>query len=451
VIVLTCAPFITSRKLMRALFLLAFLAAPITVHAATLTAASCNSKDIQSKINRAKDGDTVQIPAGSCVWTSNISSSKPIVIQGAGTMPPFGAATSGGTSITINMSGYDAVDLHESKAGSVTLANITFIVGPSSAQPSAVIFFGPTTGGQPVILHHLTFQHHQMSGTSINNSALRGIIYRNRFEGDPSVGYPAGTALNSRGGIRCKNTPAGDAAWASLPTYGTSDTNGTSNLYIETNEFEHYGEMTDFDDGCRAVFRYNTVTNSSVLTHGRDTSPVGARHWEIYNNTFICAPVVSLNAGIWLSGRGGTGVIADNVIPDVTAACAQTPNNSMAATIQVLYRPDAGCYRGPYPWQHQFGWGFDGSHRRDSSGRDQQLEPTYIWNNAKTVGGPEVNDFVITNHADSCSPPTRQLETNYMQQNREYFLGVPQPAYTKYQYPHPLATGGTANIPAGQR
>jgi hypothetical protein len=422
----------------------ALVAAPLTAHAATLTAASCNSSDIQSKINAAKNGDTVQIPAGSCTWTMGIGTGDPgkaITIQGAGTMPSVGAPTSGGTNITINMSGYDAVDLHESKAGNVTLANITFIVGPSTAQPFTVIYFGPTDGGKPVILHHLTFLHHQVNGTSINNSALRGVIYRNRFQGDSSEGYPASTGLNSRGGIRCKNTPSGDAAWATPPTYGTADANGTRNLYIETNDFEHYGEMTDFDDGCRAVFRYNTVTNSSVLTHGHDTSPVGARHWEVYNNTFICAPVVSLNAGIWFSGRGGTGVITDNVFPDVTTMCAQKASNSMAASIQVLYRPDAGCYRGRYPWLHQFGWGFDGSRRRDSSGRDQQLEPTYIWNNAKTRGGAEVNDFVITNHPDACSPPTGQLETNYIQRNREYYLGVAKPSYTKYQYPHPLTTG----------
>jgi hypothetical protein len=104
-----------------------------------------------------------------------------------------------------------------------------------------------------------------------------------------------------------------------------------------------------------------------------------------------------------------------------------------------------------YPWQHQFGWGFDGSHRRDSSGRDQQLGATYIWNNAKTVGGPEVNDFVITNHADACSPPTHQLETNYMQQNREYYLGIAKPSYTKYQYPHPLAQVARVNIHPAQR
>src|SRR5437870_5212470 len=51
--------------------------------ASTVTATSCNVSDVQTAINAAKDGDTVIIPNGSCSWSSGISTSKQITVQGA--------------------------------------------------------------------------------------------------------------------------------------------------------------------------------------------------------------------------------------------------------------------------------------------------------------------------------------------------------------------------------
>lgn len=59
-----------------------------TVHAAPaiITATSCNSSDVQTAINAAVDGDTVQIPAGTCSWTTSgvTVTNKVLTIQGAG-------------------------------------------------------------------------------------------------------------------------------------------------------------------------------------------------------------------------------------------------------------------------------------------------------------------------------------------------------------------------------
>ena len=55
-----------------------------TAHAATINATSCNSSDVQAAITAAVDGDTVQIPAGTCTWTSGITVTKSIAIIGAG-------------------------------------------------------------------------------------------------------------------------------------------------------------------------------------------------------------------------------------------------------------------------------------------------------------------------------------------------------------------------------
>src|SRR3989344_1236101 len=53
--------------------------------AGTITAASCSSTDVQNAINSASHGNTVVIPAGTCVWTTSVKiPGKAITVQGAG-------------------------------------------------------------------------------------------------------------------------------------------------------------------------------------------------------------------------------------------------------------------------------------------------------------------------------------------------------------------------------
>ena len=81
--------------------------------AATYTARSCQNTaatpDVQNAINLAKNsGDIVIIPstpAGTnCVWTVGVGLpwDHDITLMGSGSMPDMGAATSGGTKITVN-------------------------------------------------------------------------------------------------------------------------------------------------------------------------------------------------------------------------------------------------------------------------------------------------------------------------------------------------------------
>src|SRR5215471_655768 len=83
----------------------------------TYTAATCNRSDVNSVINgpthTAVDGDTIQIPSGSCTWTTGITvpTNIGITITGAGT-PNTAASVNGasascasGTVITDNVPG----------------------------------------------------------------------------------------------------------------------------------------------------------------------------------------------------------------------------------------------------------------------------------------------------------------------------------------------------------
>src|SRR5215469_9240166 len=79
-----------------------------TTRAATYTATSCNRSDVNAVINgpmhTAVDGDLINIPAGTCTWTSGVTvpSGIGISIIGAGTSDPYNPSGSGQTTKIID-------------------------------------------------------------------------------------------------------------------------------------------------------------------------------------------------------------------------------------------------------------------------------------------------------------------------------------------------------------
>jgi len=139
---------------------------------------------------------------------------------------------------------------------------------------------------------------------------------------------------------------------------------------------------------------------------------------------------VNLNRWIWI--RGGTGIIADNAMPDMKSRmwgdCTEIVMIVMSLRRNCLH---AGH---PYPVPRQVGQGHDGS----GSIRD----PLSIWNNP---GNPRIG---MNDHEPD--EVGRNLHSaDYIRQGRDYFVGVPKPGYAKYAYPHPLREGPQA--PASTR
>ncbi|MFA6339235.1 MAG: hypothetical protein WCW87_04255, partial [Candidatus Paceibacterota bacterium] len=65
------------KKFILFLFVSLFFITPFSgVEAAVITAASANVSDVQTAVNAASNGDTVQIPAGTATWTSSLSITK---------------------------------------------------------------------------------------------------------------------------------------------------------------------------------------------------------------------------------------------------------------------------------------------------------------------------------------------------------------------------------------
>ena len=56
----------------------------LDVQAATIPATTCSRADVQAAITAASNGDTVTIPTGTCVWSSKVTITKSLTIQGAG-------------------------------------------------------------------------------------------------------------------------------------------------------------------------------------------------------------------------------------------------------------------------------------------------------------------------------------------------------------------------------
>ena len=435
-------------------FLLAIVSLAPPAWATTRTAADCQQSTVQALHDSPSvvDGDTIVMPACSVTWTGAVVISKAITVQGSGLIPAIGAASSGGTTININSSAGCGICLNESTTGNIRLANIHFVVADNTVSiPTFGVILvqrNQVTGfpGKPTIVHHITMEYHTSRESSVRVATLHGLIHSSLFTNDRQP--PNGMVGNTGPTIQCKgNSPHSDNNWASVSTFGKADTNGDKNLYIETSTFTNIGASMDIDDGCKAVIRYNTFIDATHTDHGHDTSSVGLRHYEIYNNTYQC--VNDWNFIAWYGTRGGTGVITDNIMPN---QCYGRTVSRVGAQLQPLRRwlykfPNGivDCYPGPYPWLRQHGQGWAGSGTMDNN----VLEPIYVWNNKSTSAGTPGEADEYQRYDVEFGPPngpcrfnnSGQTTAGYVQQNRDYYLGIAKPGYTKFAYPHPLATG----------
>jgi hypothetical protein len=122
------------------------------------------------------------------------------------------------------------------------------------------------------------------------------------------------------------------------------------------------------------------LTYSSFNSHGWDTSPVGVRHFEVYENQFLHAggtdDIANQNWSIWI--RGGTGVIFDNVLDDI-AGSYWGNKDEVRFSIRGAEdaRPQGACSDVTYPVPHQIGQSHDGA--------NSVTDPIYLWGNTGAV------------------------------------------------------------------
>lgn len=263
--------------------------------AARISAASTAQKDVAAAVASARDGDTVRIPAGDTTWTSALTITKAITLQGQGISNTFLRRSAG------------LLILGPTNNKPIRVTGIYFDMSPfageSSGDRSAIWFYGTCTN---LRIDHCYFLNGQRA-INIRGYGY-GVIDHCTFH-DNNISIYMG--IESDGG---------NASWASPVEPGKTDTmvvedctiknDLPSSAYIDT---ELYGQ-----NGARFCFRHNTVDYSAtgvacmpIDAHGYGGPGYnwgnGTRFYEVYNNTFKCQYTYRF---AYL--RGGTHIFHDN-------------------------------------------------------------------------------------------------------------------------------------------
>ncbi len=370
----------------------------IGAQAATTNAASCSSAAVQAAITSASSGDTVVVPSGTCTWSASVTipSTKGIVLT---------------------------------SAGNTTLTNGSIVVNSNAATPTEIkgfTFNGTYTSSQTPAINVSGCGGLQSCGGTVT-ALFR--IDQNTFS-DPSDLAIFIIVSGNGTGLIDTNTFTGGGASEMIHNLGMGATDasawsdsvlpGSPNMiYIETNTFTYNasGNPAYFWGasavqsyyGARTVVRYNTLNNVQVDQHGT-CGNIGARWWEIYNNTFTVA--ANGNQSTYMALRDGSGVVFNNHVSD-------PGNNGGAGSIELT----EDCASGTYPITYQIGRGIN-----------QTYSPAYVWGNDSGMAVGSGSSFVVP--------------------GRDYFVSTTQPAnmqrqqvstdrpgttyqYTPYTYPYP--------------
>ena len=135
---------------------------------ATIVADSASRTNVLAAYNTADPGDTVSIPTGSATWSSTITISKAITIQGAGGTSTVLTSSigSGGSVLTVEL----ASDL------AVRITGIGFLLGTMNNGRQAIRVFGDRTGGYA--LTQIRIDNNPVTGGGVRGNIPRRMDQR---------------------------------------------------------------------------------------------------------------------------------------------------------------------------------------------------------------------------------------------------------------------------------
>jgi hypothetical protein len=384
--------------------------APNYARSATITAASCSDTHVRAAISAAADGDTVQIPNGSCTWTSGISTAKQITLTGASPT---------GVTITHGAGGAALLTFTVGSSYRTQIANLRFMPGTGTGY---YIYLNGESSGRVPLMHDVYFN---IPDWQLKQAVLwhvtGGVIWRTTFESTAPGG-------SSSGCLEIK----GWSEWMNSSTLGILDADGTDNLYIEDSTFNNVGQCPDVDSLARVVVRHSRFIGSSGLTHGLTSGGSGGRQIELYDNSFSYPdPNRNITRYFWI--RAGTAVITRNSVQKIQGPMMGS-QPSFQFIVENARRNDLGACCTSYPCTQQPGSG--------GNGTSQITDPVYIWDNTGTGAGTP--DLTSTNDApDSCG--NGYTTADFFKPGRDFVVNNgPKPGYVSYPYPHPLRDGASA-------
>jgi hypothetical protein len=330
--------------------------------------------------------------------------------------------------------------VNQTSAGNSEISGIHFVV--SSSHPKRPIDVLSSAQFLPkTLVHDCWFQNGPVDpDTGEGNACIQAntnqlLVWNCSFDGANFLNV---TALKMAYG-------GDEESWRTNSTMGADDTHGRTNLYVEDCDFRGYLNLCDWDSNSRVVMRHNVFDNSGLGSHGADTSPIGLRHIEIYDNELVfdnfgdCDGSVTANQNWFFWMRGGTGVITDNILPAISSCAWGNKANIYLSVLNI--NESGGCYGcwTDYPAPHQIGQGYSahaGFHpwncnQVPDAGYYIHSEPLYVWNNT----GSARNSVRLNGQPDSCG--NHQHIQDYVRAGRDYIIGR-KPGYQKFTYPHPL-------------
>lgn len=279
------------------------------LEAAMINARSATLVDVAAAITLAKDGDAVILPVGTATWTSTLTITKNIILQGAGeaqtvitenlprtTQPPL---------ISVNLSH----DAPASQAYSFRLTGFTFKsaagLGYYGSSDNALIkitgnssYVNTPTATNPapyvlgcvsrVRVDHCTF--YQLKATHFIPDSVLGVMDHCSF--NAIGGYPIKCFNNNwtpsvyKGTTMTRLARKGFGSWADDPYWGTDKFWFFEDCDFYTDPNNSFNVM-DNEEACRVVVRHNTFRggNGGVASHGMEgRSNPGIKQIEFYNN-----------------------------------------------------------------------------------------------------------------------------------------------------------------------
>lgn len=300
--------------------LVAVLLLASSAHAAVHIAASCSRADVDAKALIAVDGDTIEIPAGTCAWTTAYAfGDKTLYIKGAGIDV---------TTIQNNVFDQDGAGgnapgrLWTFSPGAnkkVRVSHLTFTTTLANGSNYGDGVLGFVCGGGGVAarvrVHHVKFQDPKQAGMKWS-----GVCYALADNGTSNVNFKTlGYVFHDAWG----GGSNGDGSWAAATNYGTEQA-----VYVE--DWTHNDSsntlgtgILDSFNGGRWVVRYSTIIGSNFASHGTDSGlrQRSQRSFEAYNNV-VKPSSGTLDTGFYL--RGGTGVMYSNTFGTASPATGYT-------------------------------------------------------------------------------------------------------------------------------
>jgi hypothetical protein len=397
-------------------------------HAETRAAAALTSEAVREAIDAAKDGDIVELPAGTAVWskgwnTGHGAKMKAITIQGAGIdktiiddgrakpdAPPFVLLGVEGkpfrvTGITFDGTGYPNAGnwggLMEIQG---TCKNFRIDHCKFKNADRMLTISGDTYG----LVDHCKFDGQQSHG---------GNVQPVDFSGAGAANYRKPLSLGTAQAMYFEDNEVYIAPFA-----GTGGTRTGNNPWIAPH------------GGSRVVIRYNKLVNSQLEIYRPGLNKQhGSQSAEIYDNRFSVEGEGRPQGFIFIGA--GVAIVFNNTVTGTTynirtielrneRAWRDLPGFSKADGKNPLdgNQIPAGQLGAGYPCFGQVGWG-------TNVGGVFNPSPCYAWDN--TLNGKPLR-METSNRADANEAAT-------IKEDRDFFNEKPPEEYYKpYIYPHPL-------------